>query len=259
MDYKEIRFMQGLNAVQQLYAEKYGIWVPGTVNPEPGLKYLCFTAEEANSTVGYTSALSTPPVIYKSTDGQTWESWDGTSVTLANIGDRIYVYGENSTLSTAILTYTNFVMTGLIAASGDVTTLLTKEGTDTLTQRYVFNHLFSGCTSLTSAPELPATTLSRNCYDSMFSGCTSLTDAPLLPAKDVTVESCYSTMFFRCGNLKHIKVLAENWGAGVYVSHDWVYNVWSSLSDRGIFEKPETLEMPVGRDGIPNSWTVVNF
>jgi hypothetical protein len=35
--------------------------------------------------------------------------------------------------------------------------------------------MFHGCTSLTQAPALPATTLAANCYDSMFSGCTQIT------------------------------------------------------------------------------------
>ena len=34
--------------------------------------------------------------------------------------------------------------------------------------------MFSGCTSLTQAPALPATMLVNYCYSDMFSGCTSL-------------------------------------------------------------------------------------
>ena len=34
--------------------------------------------------------------------------------------------------------------------------------------------MFTGCTSLTQAPELPATTLANACYWSMFYNCTSL-------------------------------------------------------------------------------------
>jgi len=40
--------------------------------------------------------------------------------------------------------------------------------------------MFSDCSSLTSAPELPATTLAEGCYNSMFLGCSSLTNAPNL-------------------------------------------------------------------------------
>ena len=34
--------------------------------------------------------------------------------------------------------------------------------------------MFQNCTSLTTAPELPATTLVSNCYQYMFYGCKSL-------------------------------------------------------------------------------------
>ena len=40
--------------------------------------------------------------------------------------------------------------------------------------------MFYGCTSLTSAPELKATTLAPNCYNGMFSGCTKLSTVTML-------------------------------------------------------------------------------
>ena len=61
--------------------------------------------------------------------------------------------------------------------------------------------MFEGCTSLTSAPELKATTLANSCYYSMFIGCTSLTSAPELPATELE-NHCYSTMFENCTSLK---------------------------------------------------------
>ena len=60
--------------------------------------------------------------------------------------------------------------------------------------------MFSGCTSLTTAPELPATTLAEYCYTSMFAGCTSLTTAPELPATALT-QHCYYGMFQGCTSL----------------------------------------------------------
>ncbi len=69
---------------------------------------------------------------------------------------------------------------------------------------YMF--MFSGCSSLTTAPALPATTLSKKCYAYMFKGCTSLTSAPDLPATtlaktDVNDLSCYVGMFSGCASL----------------------------------------------------------
>ena len=69
--------------------------------------------------------------------------------------------------------------------------------------------MFSGCTSLTTAPELPATKLKASCYDSMFSKCTSLTTAPELPAKNLA-EWCYDGMFYGCTSLKDVPTESDN-------------------------------------------------
>ena len=66
---------------------------------------------------------------------------------------------------------------------------------------FCYSNMFEGCTSLTSAPELKATTLANNCYSSMFSGCTSLEKAPELPAKTLA-EACYLCMFYGCTSLE---------------------------------------------------------
>ena len=65
---------------------------------------------------------------------------------------------------------------------------------------YCYNSMFSGCTSLTTAPELPATTLADACYLTMFEGCTSLTTAPALPATTLA-DACYEFMFSGCTSL----------------------------------------------------------
>ena len=65
---------------------------------------------------------------------------------------------------------------------------------------YCYYAMFSGCTNLTAAPELPATTLENDCYSGMFQGCTSLTAAPELPATTLA-GSCYTNMFHACTSL----------------------------------------------------------
>ena len=67
---------------------------------------------------------------------------------------------------------------------------------------YCFYDLFRDSTGITSVSEdfLPATTLKKYCYGSMFSGCTSLTTAPDLPAMTLT-EGCYQYMFGGCSAL----------------------------------------------------------
>ena len=60
--------------------------------------------------------------------------------------------------------------------------------------------MFSGCSLLISAPNLPATTLAQSCYLYMFARCTSLTTAPKLPATTLA-QSCYQFMFVECTSL----------------------------------------------------------
>lgn len=60
--------------------------------------------------------------------------------------------------------------------------------------------MFGECTSLTTAPELPATTLANACYHAMFLGCTRLASAPSLPATTLA-KNCYRNMFDGCSSL----------------------------------------------------------
>lgn len=63
-----------------------------------------------------------------------------------------------------------------------------------------YKSMFDNCTSLVQAPELPATTLAQACYERMFENCYSLTQAPELPATTLA-ESCYNSMFYNCTSL----------------------------------------------------------
>jgi hypothetical protein len=63
-----------------------------------------------------------------------------------------------------------------------------------------YRNMFKGCKALTTAPDLPATTLVIFCYDGMFFGCSSLTETPHLPAATL-VEYCYTGMFSGCTGL----------------------------------------------------------
>ena len=88
-----------------------------------------------------------------------------------------------------------------VACTGDIRTLLdykTYKTVDTSNARFCY--LFIYCKVLTSAPQLPATTLASKCYSYMFSSCTSLESAPALPAKTLA-DSCYQSMFNLCKNL----------------------------------------------------------
>jgi hypothetical protein len=114
--------------------------------------------------------------------------------------------------------------------------------------------MFYGCTNLTTAPELPATTLASSCYQEMFSNCTSLTTAPELPATTLA-WSCYNQMFYGCKSLSKIIMLATNISAGKCLYY-WVGSVASS----GTFVKNSSMNsLPSGSDGIPTGWTVEDY
>lgn len=117
-----------------------------------------------------------------------------------------------------------------------------------------YQYMFQGCTSLTSAPsELPATTLRSNCYSNMFAGCVSLTTAPELPATTLATN-CYQAMFYGCTSLNTVKCLAEVI-PDEYVTNNWLQNV----SATGTFTKSANMsDWTTGASGIPSGWTVVD-
>ena len=104
---------------------------------------------------------------------------------------------EWSTYSTITFTDNNVN----VACTGDIRTLLDWRNYNIVeTNNAKFCYLFENCSVLTSAPELPATTLAEHCYHSMFSGCTSLTSAPKLSAIELATQ-CYHYMFYGCTSL----------------------------------------------------------
>ena len=175
--------------------------------------YVTFTAEAEQKFKMTTSGKYTISGLQYSVNNGKWENvekdipvtFGGTNGTLRLRGTNI-----NGTASSSIaLSNIRFTdKTVKVACTGDIRTLLDWRNYSTVkTQNARFCNLFIDCTVLTSAPELPATTLAKNCYDSMFSGCTSLTDAPVLPAEKLA-NNCYTYMFSNCNSLSTITMLA---------------------------------------------------
>ena len=166
-----------------------------------GPNYLKFIAEEDNSTISLNAGTS--PDIKYSLNGGDWTQWDYSAITL-NTGDTVCMKGNNSNgFSTNAYVQHRFKMTGKIGASGNIMSLLYDddfEGKLTIPCDYCFCDTFSFCTGLTTAPELPATTLTLCCYGGIFRGCTGLTNAPELPATTLA-DHCYQWMFQDCTSL----------------------------------------------------------
>lgn len=119
-----------------------------------------------------------------------------------------------------------------------------------LTQ-YCYRAMFSKCSNLTVAPELPATTLATGCYYYMFEDCAFET-APVLPATSLAT-TCYYYMFTGCANLNYIKCFALNHQSG-QVDH-WV----NGVAAEGTFVKNPDETWTTGISGIPTGWVVYNI
>ena len=94
------------------------------------------------------------------------------------------------------ITFTNDVK---VACTGDIRTLLDWKNYSTVnTQNARFCSLFKDCAVLTSAPELPATTLAENCYFHMFYKCTKLSTVTMLAPSDQiskTTICCFDWLY----------------------------------------------------------------
>ena len=171
--------------------------------PEP-YDGLLFTAQEANSSVrlNKTSTGIGLQLEYRTNTNVEWQNYTlGTTIALANIDDWVEMRNRGlQTLNNTGSNYHQFAMTGKISASGNIQYLLDKTGELLSVTNYCYYKLFYQCTSLTTAPSLPATTLANGCYTHMFYGCSSLTTAPSLPATTLA-NNCYQEMFLGCTNL----------------------------------------------------------
>ena len=119
----------------------------------------------------------------------------------------------------------------------------------TTLSQYCYRNMFQNCTSLTAAPELPAQTITSGVYNGMFRGCTSLTDAPELPAATL-VYDCYGNMFNGCSSLSSVEVAFTVW-TSASTTPDWLKNVAAS----GTFTCPAELPDVRGDSNIPTGWT----
>ena len=128
--------------------------------------YLTSTAEEDGSTFGIVNNKNTPDVQYSLDGGETWTALAaGDTITLAHKGDKALLRGDNPEgFSRSRTQYSTFEMTGKVSASGSVMSLIDGTGLSTeIPNGYCFCRSFRSCTSLTRAPELPATTLTIFC------------------------------------------------------------------------------------------------
>ena len=170
------------------------------------IPYVTFKAEEEQKFKMTTRGNYNISNLQYSVNNGEWQNVvaDGEGVAFGGANGDLRLRGTNpnGTANNAndysTITFTNDVN---VACTGDIRTLLDWKNYNIVkTDNARFCCLFQNCSVLTSAPELPATTLADYCYYKMFYYCTNLTSAPVLPATTLA-EGCYSFMFYNCTNL----------------------------------------------------------
>ena len=224
------------------------------------------------------SAVGSPSAVnlqYRKNDGA-WTTYTIDQVINLNQNDTVAFSGANDHFSKDSINYYRFIMTGQIEASGNIQSLMNFSLSCT---EQCYCNLFAYCTSLKTAPKLPATTLAQKCYASMFQycyslstapailpattladgcymgmfgDCTSLSTAPVLPATEL-VEECYYRMFYNCTNLSSIEVSFTVWTGATDATYSWV----GGVAANGTFYKPAALSTVYGASRIPEGWYVV--
>ena len=219
-------------------------WNTGTITDngkaEQIIRYVTFTAEAEQKFKMTTSGNYTISGLQYSVKNGKWQDVvANTEITFGGENGDLRLRGTNP-YGTAnhLRDYSTITFTkdAPVACTGDIRTLLdwnnyNKEethhakfcylfsGCSVLTSapelpaeilvNYCYQGMFEGCTNLTSAPELPAETLADNCYKGMFEGCTNLTSAPELPAETLA-DNCYTEMFYGCKKLSTVTMLAPS-------------------------------------------------
>ena len=298
--------------------------------------FLCLTALQPGSRFRIrTVGSGTPSVSFAvSEDGDNWTDYSLNDYITLGLGEKCYIKGDNATLGAAYSSYTQFQMTGMLAASGNIMSLLDSTcRSRSFSSAYAVKGLFNGCISLVTAPELPATGLTDNCYDNtlrntgiteapelpattlapycysymlgntpirkmprlpatyvpnyayqymlyqceslddatagisatnvgtrgmlhMFDGCTSLATAPQLSVTEFTTGACLMEMFSGCASLSRIQVSNTSWGRAT----DTTFNDWvSGVAASGTFVCPSALPEEYGVNRIPTGWTRVTY
>lgn len=194
-------------------------------------------------------------VLQYSFDKDTWTELNETdAIMLYNIGDEVYIRGYiNSPSRYNSTNYTRFEIKkdyGRVSAHGNACALwnypdmVDGDENDWTTKQYCGYNMFYSCNGLEKAPVLPAKNFMSHCYDSMFEGCTSLNEIV-----------CLST-----GGPNELPLYNNN--STLY----WLYNTSSTgtfyKSPNTIVEGEEGAERymwPIGDNGIPSGWTVLDY
>ena len=196
-------------------------------------EYLCFTStgESFVRTIGNrktiynTTYFSNNSLNYKINDGE-WKrlecnnSLHTSEDVILHDGDKMYVTAYWLTTDVPSQVYTRIYIHGNVACSGNIMSLVNFKK---IPSEYQFYDLFHG-SDITSAPDLPATTLTKGWYSKMFNGCSKLNYVKAM-FTDISAQDCLT---------------------------DWLYGV----STTGTFIKSKDAAWSNTDAKIPSGWTV---
>lgn len=188
--------------------------------------YLKFTAQEA-STIALVKVGNPVDVsLVTSLNGAPWQAYTTGNTISLNEGDELRMRAAtvNNALAANSNNYHNFVMTGKVAASGDVMSMLDStlhakilQGNNAMSSLFrgctalitaprlgvsgfygtgACERMYQDCTALVSAPAFEITQCGYLCLNNMFRGCTALVSAPAINAG--LAYGCYTSMFNGC-------------------------------------------------------------
>lgn len=211
-------------------------------NEDYSTKYLTFVAKTSGS-IKFSGSTTSNKIQFSTDDGLTWASASRAKTVSVSAGD-VIMWKGSLTASTSTSTggigrfsggTASFDVYGNIASliySDNFANQIDLTATTRQFQKLFYNckvvnaenlyfpyktmgyyscyAMFYGCTSLTTAPELTATTLGDYCYQYMFYGCTSLTQAPSKLPSLVLKTNCYQYMFQGCTNLETAPIISAN-------------------------------------------------
>lgn len=180
------------------------------ISGAPKREFLCFTAKANGVSISLSNAsLAGTNNLGKSSDGISFTSWDGSTVTLTNNGDKLYVWNKGENLSNSTTQAQFSISGGNVEVSGDAASMINFGEA----KPYCFSKLFYNQTNLTSLPEVSLANTADHCYYQMFYGCTGAKTGPSsLPAENIAT-SAYNEMFNGCSQLETVpSILAKSVG-----------------------------------------------
>ena len=225
--------------------------------------YVTFTAEkEQTFMMKAINGYEISGLEYSVNNGK-WATVEaGTEVPFGGANGTLRLRGTNITgTASSWSTYSTITFTKdvNVTCTGDIRTLLNWEKYKTVdTKNAKFCFLFQQCSVLTSAPELPATTLAEDCYQGMFWCCTNLESAPELPATTL-MNNCYESMFLDCTKLSTVTMLApsDQISEKAYCCYNLLYNAGTDETVKSRTLKVMDADAYTALEGkgyLPDNW-----